>query len=76
MLGVEKILHSKLLTPGRNRRIQSIDKHAGLVYTGHVPDGRYLVSLARSEAAKYTDTMRLPIPPKVWLLRGLATQRD
>lgn len=31
VLAVEKIIHSKLLVPDANRRIQSIDKHLGLV---------------------------------------------
>ena len=32
VLAVEKLVHSKLLVPGiSNRRIQTIDKHLGLV---------------------------------------------
>jgi 20S proteasome alpha/beta subunit len=31
VLAVEKLVHSKLLVPGVNRRIQTIDKHIGLV---------------------------------------------
>jgi 20S proteasome subunit alpha 7 len=32
VLAVEKLVHSKLLVPGAsNRRIQTIDKHIGLV---------------------------------------------
>lgn len=32
VLAVEKLVHSKLLVPGTsNRRIQTIDKHIGLV---------------------------------------------
>lgn len=31
VLAVEKIIHSKLLVPEANRRIQTIDKHIGLV---------------------------------------------
>ena len=31
VLAVEKIIHSKLLVPEANRRIQSIDKHIGMV---------------------------------------------
>jgi 20S proteasome alpha/beta subunit len=34
VLAVEKLVHSKLLVPGANRRIQTIDKHIGLV-RGH-----------------------------------------
>jgi hypothetical protein len=31
VLAVEKLVHSKLLVPGANRRIQTIDRHIGLV---------------------------------------------
>ena len=31
VLAVEKLVHSKLLMPDSNRRIQTIDKHIGLV---------------------------------------------
>ena len=31
VLGVEKILHSKLLTKGANRRIGTVDRHVGFV---------------------------------------------
>lgn len=31
VLAVEKLVHSKLLVPGVNRRIHTVDKHIGLV---------------------------------------------
>ena len=31
VFAVEKLVHSKLLVPGANRRIQTIDRHVGLV---------------------------------------------
>ena len=31
MLGVEKLVHSKLLVKGSNRRIATVDEHVGLV---------------------------------------------
>jgi 20S proteasome subunit alpha 7 len=31
VLAVEKLVHTKLLTPGQNRRIQNVDKHVGIV---------------------------------------------
>ena len=31
VLAVEKIIHSKLLVPDANRRIQNLDKHLGMV---------------------------------------------
>ena len=35
VLAVEKLVHSKLLVPGANRRIQTIDRHIGLVRLRH-----------------------------------------
>ena len=32
VLAVEKLIHSKLLVPGANRRIQTVDRHIGMVY--------------------------------------------
>lgn len=31
VLAVEKLVHSKLLVPGANRRIHTVDRHIGLV---------------------------------------------
>jgi 20S proteasome subunit alpha 7 len=31
VLAVEKLIHSKLLVPEANRRIQTVDRHIGLV---------------------------------------------
>jgi hypothetical protein len=31
VLAIEKLVQSKLLIPGKNRRIQSVDRHIGLV---------------------------------------------
>lgn len=31
VLALEKLVHSKLLVPGTNRRIQSVDRHIGMV---------------------------------------------
>jgi len=33
-LAVEKLVQSKLLVPGANRRIQNVDRHIGIVRTG------------------------------------------
>jgi len=60
VLAVEKLVHSKLLVPNANRRIQSIDKHIGLATAGLLADGRQLANRARDEAANYRDTYRAP----------------
>ncbi|KAG5458935.1 MAG: nucleophile aminohydrolase, partial [Olpidium bornovanus] len=65
VLAVEKIIQSKLLVPGSNRRIQSVDLHAGIATAGLLADGRHVINRAREEAAAYKDTYRVPIPGKI-----------
>ncbi|CCM04851.1 uncharacterized protein FIBRA_07044 [Fibroporia radiculosa] len=64
VLAVEKLVHSKLLVPGANRRIQTIDKHVGLASSGLLADGRHVANRARDEAANYGDLYHTPIPLK------------
>jgi 20S proteasome subunit alpha 7 len=64
VLAVEKLVHSKLLVPVVNRRIQTIDKHIGLATAGLLADGRHLSNRARDEAANYRDQYRAPTPVK------------
>lgn len=44
---------SKMIVEGSNRRIHSVDRHAGLAVAGLWPDGRQLVHRARAEASRY-----------------------
>ncbi|THC90928.1 hypothetical protein EYZ11_009616 [Aspergillus tanneri] len=53
VLAVEKIITSKLLKPGANKRIATVDRHVGIVSAGLVPDGRHFVSRARDEASSW-----------------------
>ncbi|GAX73520.1 hypothetical protein CEUSTIGMA_g972.t1 [Chlamydomonas eustigma] len=53
VLAVEKLIISKLLVEGSNRRIYNVDRHAGLATSGLAPDGRMVVSRACEEAANY-----------------------
>ncbi|KAL8706434.1 MAG: hypothetical protein Q9201_000489 [Fulgogasparrea decipioides] len=62
VLAVEKIITSKLLKPGANKRIASIDRNFGMIYSGLIPDGRHLVSRARDEAASWRTSYKSPIP--------------
>ncbi|KAG8856753.1 hypothetical protein FRB96_006256 [Tulasnella sp. 330] len=64
VLAVEKLVHSKLLVPESNRRIQTIDRHIGLATAGLLADGRHLGNRARDEAENYRDTYRAPSPVK------------
>jgi len=72
VFAVEKILHSKLLVPGTNRRVHAIDDHIGLAASGLVTDARKLVKQARKEADDWRSNFNEPIPPKV-LAERIAT---
>ncbi|PMD19775.1 N-terminal nucleophile aminohydrolase [Hyaloscypha hepaticicola] len=61
VLAVEKVISSKLLKPGANKRIATIDRHMGAVSSGLVPDGRHFVSRARDEAASWRKVYKTPI---------------
>lgn len=62
VLAVEKIVTSKLLKPNANKRIATVDRNLGVVYSGMVPDGRHFVDRARDEARSWRDTFKTPIP--------------
>ncbi|KAH7105500.1 20S proteasome subunit [Auriculariales sp. MPI-PUGE-AT-0066] len=64
VLAVEKLVHSKLLVPEANRRIQTIDRHIGLATSGLPADARHLAGRARDEAQNYRDTYQSPTPLK------------
>jgi 20S proteasome subunit alpha 7 len=62
VLAVEKIISSKLLVPNSNKRIQTIDKHVGVAYSGLIPDGRHIVNRGRDEASSWRSIYSVPIP--------------
>lgn len=61
VFAVEKIINSKLLVPGSNRRLQTIDKHIGVAYSGLLPDGRHFVNRGREDARSWKDIYKSPI---------------
>lgn len=61
VLATEKIINSKLLVPGKNRRIQTIDRHIGVAYSGLLPDGRHFVNRGREEALSFKNIYKTPI---------------
>ncbi|KAF9945598.1 hypothetical protein BGZ65_010576, partial [Modicella reniformis] len=61
VLAVEKLIQSKLLVPGANRRIQNVDRHIGIATAGLLADGRHIVKRAREEAQGWRDIYRQPI---------------
>lgn len=62
VLAVEKIVNSKLLVPGKNKRIQTVDRHIGVVYSGLLPDGRHFVNRSRDEAQSFKSIFKIPMP--------------
>jgi 20S proteasome subunit alpha 7 len=65
VLGVEKMILTKMLVPGSNRRIHTIDLQSGLVMAGLAADGRQLVNKARAESKQYRNFWGRPIPGRV-----------
>ncbi|OZJ02337.1 hypothetical protein BZG36_04592 [Bifiguratus adelaidae] len=64
VLAVEKLVQSKLLVPGSNRRIQAVDLHCGIASAGLLADSRHITNRARDEAQSWRDIYRTPIPAK------------
>lgn len=65
VLGVEKSIVSKMLVEGSNRRIWTVDLHAGLAMSGLAADARQLANKARSEASEYKNFYGSAIPGNV-----------
>lgn len=53
VLGVEKLVLSKMMVAGSNRRIEAVDRHAGVATAGLAPDGRQIANRAAAEASNY-----------------------
>ncbi|GBC53813.2 N-terminal nucleophile aminohydrolase [Rhizophagus irregularis DAOM 181602=DAOM 197198] len=64
VLAVEKLVQSKLLVPGSNRRIQTVDTHIGVATAGLLADGRHIINRARDEAESHRDIFKTQIPGK------------
>jgi len=65
VMGVEKLLISKMLVEGTNKRLHACDEHVGVGIAGICADGRQLVNRARSECRSYRETYGMKIPPEV-----------
>jgi len=65
IFGVEKLVISKMLEQGSNRRIMGIDRHCGGCFAGLSADARHLINRARSEAKGYKQFYHDPIPGKI-----------
>eukprot|EP00494_Astrolonche_serrata_P004866 UN04881 len=64
VLGVEKLITSKMILAGSNRRLHSVHRNSGLAAAGLAADGRQIVSRAKSEAANYEKVYGEPMPVK------------
>ncbi|KAF1984503.1 N-terminal nucleophile aminohydrolase [Aulographum hederae CBS 113979] len=62
VLATEKLVTSKLMKAGANKRIATVDRNIGMVSAGLLPDGRYLVSRARQETASWRQIYKSPMP--------------
>lgn len=62
ILAVEKIITSKLLKKGANKRISTVDRNFGVAFSGLIPDGRHFVARAREEASSWRSLYKSPIP--------------
>ncbi|TFY82603.1 hypothetical protein EWM64_g1413 [Hericium alpestre] len=66
VLAVEKLVHSKLLLPGANKRIQTLDRHMGVATAGLLADGRQIANKAMEQASQYAQVRGSPAP-LMWL---------
>ncbi|XP_073100613.1 proteasome subunit alpha type-3 isoform X2 [Elaeis guineensis] len=64
VMGVEKLISSKMMLAGSNRRIHSVHRHSGMAVAGLAADGRQIVTRAKSEATSYERVYGEPIPVK------------
>ena len=63
VMGVEKMVRSNLLVSGSNRRIFTVDRHAGVAFAGWDADGRPLADVALQESVSYKYMFGVAIPP-------------
>ncbi|KAJ8491301.1 hypothetical protein OPV22_013022 [Ensete ventricosum] len=64
VMGVEKLISSKMMLAGSNRRIHAVHRHSGMAVAGLAADGRQIVARAKSEATSYERVYGEPIPVK------------
>jgi 20S proteasome subunit alpha 7 len=62
VLGVEKLIESKMMERDTNQRIYTIDRHIGMAVAGWKPDSRQIVNKARSECKNYKSFYGSRIP--------------
>jgi len=65
VLGVEKLIHSRMLVKNSYHRIFTVARNAGMAIAGMLPDGRQLVDRAREESSSYKRNFGVEIPIKI-----------
>merc|ERR1712070_531252 len=65
VFAVEKMVKSKLLVPGSNRRIATVASHVGMACAGFPADARQLVNRAQAECESYKTQYGMNIPGNV-----------
>jgi 20S proteasome subunit alpha 7 len=77
VLGTEKIVVSKMMIAGTDKRVFSVTPHSGCVVNGLVPDGKSLMYRAREEAVQYEKMFGIRIPGTVLAERmGMKAQMN
>eukprot|EP00696_Hemimastix_kukwesjijk_P014017 gnl/Hemi2/27921_TR9215_c0_g2_i1.p1 gnl/Hemi2/27921_TR9215_c0_g2~~gnl/Hemi2/27921_TR9215_c0_g2_i1.p1 ORF type:complete len:251 (+),score=72.01 gnl/Hemi2/27921_TR9215_c0_g2_i1:60-812(+) len=69
IMGVKKVVISKMMVEGSNRRIYTVEPHCGIALSGLVADSRQIVNRARAEAKSYRQFYGEAIPPHVLAAR-------
>ncbi|CAM9688147.1 unnamed protein product [Scytosiphon promiscuus] len=65
LLAVEKLLISKMLVAGSNRRVHGVSKHVGMAVAGLGADARQIVYRGRDEVAGYIENYGSQMPPSM-----------
>merc|ERR1711916_116324 len=64
VFGVQKLVLSKLLVAGTNRRVYTVEKNLGIAVAGLSADARQVVNRAREEAQQYKSVYQDIVPAK------------
>lgn len=62
LFATEKLLVSKMLVPGTNKRTYPVSRNSGMVIAGLVADGRQMVSRGRQESVNYKNAYAEDMP--------------
>lgn len=64
-MGTEKIVLSKMMVAGTDKRLYSINLNCGGVVNGLTPDGRSIIQRAREEGSQYASQFGVKPPTMV-----------